>query len=367
MDLIVRKGDLVKELQLLQGIAERRNAIPILSNVLLEAADQVLNLSATDLDVSLKCSCEGQTLEAGALTVSAKKLFEIVRSLQEGDVHLKSLPQDYLSIECGRAIFKVAGLRREDFPVLPEPAAGAGTKMPSTMLRDLVSRTAFAATSEDARYFLSGALLVIEKDALSLVATDGHRLSYARQPGVFEVSGQKRVLVPKKALAELARLLEVSEQAEFFEGEGHIVFVVGGRTLTSKLVEGQFPAYESVIALQGDKKIQIARDVMLDAVRRVSLLSAERGRSVRVTIKPGWLVLSASSAELGEAQETIATEYAGEEMSIGFNAQYLIDFMLNAGTEKVRLELKNPDSQGVFVPEGLEAAVHKYVVMPMRL
>jgi DNA polymerase III subunit beta len=367
MDFIVRKADLVKELQLLQGIAERRNAIPILSNVLLDVVDQTMKLSATDLDVSLRCSCEGQASEGGALTASSKKLFEIARSLPEGDVHLKSLPQDYLSIECGRALFKVAGLKREDFPVLPESSGMAGIKISAAVLRDLVSRTAFAATAEDARYFLSGALLLIEKDALCLVATDGHRLSYARQVGVYDVVGPKRILVPKKALSELGRLLEVAEQVEFFEGEGHIVFAVGGRTLTSKLVEGQFPAFESVVALRGDKKILVERDVMLDAVRRVSLLSAERGRSVRVTVKPGWLMLSASSAELGEAQETIAIDYDGEEMSIGFNAQYIIDFLVNAGTEKVYLELKNPDSQGVFVPEGLDSTEHRYVVMPMRL
>ncbi|HET7292608.1 MAG TPA: DNA polymerase III subunit beta [Vicinamibacteria bacterium] len=367
MEIVVRKNDLLKELQLVQGIVERKNSIPILSNVLVEAAGGEIRISATDLDVSLRCGCPAQVAAKGALTLQAKKLYEIVRVLPESDVHLKQLPDAWASLECEHTSFKIAGLPKEDFPALPESKPGKGVEIPAEALRDLIARTAFAITAEDARYYLAGALLVFEKDALAMVATDGHRLAYAHRKAALKGAEPQRVLVPRKALAELLKLVEGEESATFQPVENHLVFSAGGRTLASKTIEGNFPAFEKVIAMKGDKSLSLAREPLMTALRRVSLLSSERSRAVKLLLSTGRLELLASSPDLGEAREALAVEYKGEGLEIGFNAQYMLDFLAAAGGESVGVELKDAESQGLFRPESRDGIDYRYVVMPMRL
>jgi DNA polymerase-3 subunit beta len=367
MEIRIRKNDLVKELQLVQGIVERKNSIPILSNVLAEAKGGELKIAATDLDVSLRSGCPAEVVTEGAITLGAKKLYEIARSLPESEIRLKVLPDSWATLECEQVSFKMAGLPREDFPSLPEGKAGKGVEIPADVLRDLIARTAFAITAEDARYYLAGALLVLDKDGAAMVATDGHRLSYAHRKAALKLTEPLRVLVPRKAIHELARLLEGEESAVFQQAEGHLVFAVGGRLLASKTIEGQFPAFEKVIALTGDKTVALGRERLATAIRRVSLLSSERSRAVRLSLAPGRLDLAASSPDLGEARESLNTEYQGGSVEIGFNAQYLLDFLGVAGTEAVSLELKDHESQGMFRPQGDGATDYRYVVMPMRL
>src|SRR5688572_21686162 len=367
MDITVRKSDLARELQLVHGIVERKNSIPILSNVLAEARGQEVRIAATDLDVSLRCGCAAEVKAEGAITLSAKKLYEIMRSLPEGEVRIKLLPDSWAVIECERVQFKMAGLPREDFPALPESKGGRGVELPAALLRDLIARTAFAITAEDARYYLAGALLVLDKDGAAMVATDGHRLSYAHRKAPLKVGEPQRVLVPRKAIQELGRLLETEDTLTFQQVENHLVFTVGGRVLASKMIEGQFPAFEKVIALTGDKVVALERDRLATAIRRVSLLSSERSRAVRLSLGAGKLELTASSPDLGEARESLAAEYQGDAVEIGFNAQYLLDFLGVAGSESVSLELKDHESQGMLRPQGEAATDYRYVVMPMRL
>jgi DNA polymerase-3 subunit beta len=367
MEILVRKGDLVKELSLVQGIVERKNSIPILSNVLAEAKGGELRIAATDLDVSLRCGCAAQVVSEGAITLGAKKLYEIARSLPDSDVRIKVLPDSWATIECERVTFKMAGLPREDFPALPEAKATKGVTIPGEVLRDLISRTSFAITAEDARYYLAGALLVLDKDAVAMVATDGHRLSYAQRKTSLDVKEPARVLVPRKAIHEIGRLLETGDAVTFQQVENHLVFAVSERTLSSKMIEGQFPAFEKVIGVTGDKVVALERDRLANAIRRVSLLSSERSRAVRLHLGPGKLDLAASSPDLGEAKESLLAEYEGQAVEIGFNAQYLLDFLGVAGTETVSLELKDQESQGMFRPHGEAATDYRYVVMPMRL
>ena len=249
MEIIVAQGDLVKELQLVQGIVERKNSIPILSNVLAEAKGGELRISATDLDVSLRCGCAAQVVTEGAITLGAKKLYEIARSLPESEVRLKVLPDSWASIECERVSFKMAGLPREDFPALPESKASKGVEIPGDVLRDLISRTAFAITAEDARYYLAGALLVLDKDGAAMVATDGHRLSYAqRKSGAQGHGADARARPAQGDPRDRAPPGGRRTRATFQQVESHLVFAVGGRTLASKMIEGQFPAFEKVIA-----------------------------------------------------------------------------------------------------------------------
>lgn len=367
MEITVRKNDLVKELALVQGIVERKNSIPILSNVLAEARGNEVRISATDLDVSLRTACPAQVATEGAITLGAKKLYEIARSLPDSDVRLKVLPDSWAAIECERVNFKMAGLPREDFPALPEGKAKGGVEIPGEVLRDLIARTAFAITAEDARYYLAGALLLLEPESVSMVATDGHRLSYARRKATLKLSEPQRVLIPRKAIHELARLLEDEETALYQQVDNHLVFTVGGRLLASKMIEGQFPAFEKVIALTGDKVVALDRERLGTAIRRVSLLSSERSRAVRLSLGPGKLDLAASSPDLGEAKESLSAEYKGDPVEIGFNAQYLLDFLGVAGTPAVSLELKDSDSQGMLRPAEGGETDYRYVVMPMRL
>jgi DNA polymerase-3 subunit beta len=368
MEIIVRKNDLVRELQLVQGIVERKNSIPVLSNVLAEARGGELRLAATDLDVSLRCGCTVQVVKEGSITLGARKLYEIARSLPDSDVHLKTLPDSWATLECERSSFKVAGLPREDFPALPEAKGGKGVEIPADLLRELIARTGFAVTLEDARYYLAGALLLVDKDALSMVATDGHRLSYATGKASLKVSEAQRVLVPRKAITELSRLVEGAETVVLQQVENHLIFSVGDRSLASKMIEGQFPAFEKVIATTGDKRAMLDRERLAQAVRRVSLLSSERSRAVKLSLSTEKLELTASSPDLGEAREAVAAEYKGDSVEIAFNGQYLLDFLGVAGTPQVSLELRDADSQGMLRPqEGGSAIDYRYIVMPMRL
>lgn len=367
MEITVKKADLVRELQLVQGIVERKNSIPILSNVLAEARGSELRIAATDLDVSLRSACPAEVQKDGAITLGAKKLYEIARSLPDGDVRIKVLPDAWATIDCERIQFKMAGLPREDFPALPEGKGRGGIEIPADVLRELIARTAFAITAEDARYYLAGALLLLDKEGVGMVATDGHRLSYAHRKVALKVTEPQRVLIPRKAIQELARLLEGEAAATFQQVDNHLTFSVGGRLLASKMIEGNFPAFEKVIGVSGDKVVNLERERLAAAIRRVSLLSSERSRAVRLSLGPGKLDLSASSPDLGEARETLAAEYDGQGVEIGFNSQYLLDFLGVAGTDAVKLELRDHESQGMLRPAGEAATDYRYVVMPMRL
>jgi len=366
MEITVRRNDFVKELQLVQGIVERKNSIPILSNVLVEARGSEVRISATDLDVSLRCGCAAQVQKEGSITLGAKKLYEIARSLPESDVHLTVLPDSWATVECERVVFKMAGLPREDFPSLPEGKATKGIEIPADAMRALISRTAFAITAEDARYYLSGALLLLERESASMVATDGHRLAFAQRKVALKVAEPMRVLVPRKAISEIVRLLETEESLTLQPVDSHLVFTVGGRTLTSKVVDAQFPAFEKVIAAAGDKTVNLGRDPLLSAIRRVSLLSSERSRAVKLSLGPGKLELTASSPDLGEARESLSVDYGGEPVEIGFNAQYLVDFLGVAGGDQVALSLKDAETQGLLRPIGQDETDYRYIVMPMR-
>lgn len=369
MEIRVQRNDLARELQLVQGIVERKSSIPILQNVLCEAKTGELRIAATDLDVSLRCGCAAEIAAEGSVTLAAKKLYEIVRSLPEAELSLKLESDSWARIRCGRVEFRIAGLPREDFPSLPEPKGGRGIELPAGLVKELVERTAFAITAEDARYYLAGALLVLDKEQAAMVATDGHRLAWAQRKAALKLDAPLKVLVPRKAISELLRLIAEAggdETVSFQQGDGHLLFGIAGRQLASKQVEAQFPAFEKVIAVTGDKKVSVGREALQSAIRRVSLLSSDRGRAVKLGLDEGKIELSASSPELGEARESLAVDYSGSGVEIGFNAQYLLDFLAVAGGEQVALELKDGESQGLLKPAGDGGGDYRYVVMPMR-
>jgi DNA polymerase-3 subunit beta len=369
MELTVHKNDLLRELQLFQGIVERKNTIPILANVLMEAKGQEVSLLATDLEVALRSSCEAAVLKSGSLTLPAKKLYEIVKSLPETDIRIAQ-DKGGVKVEADRFDSRMQTLPREDFPTLPEASGTGGITLPRAALKEMIAKTQFAITGEDTRYFLNGALLVLRPESMSLVATDGHRLALVvveREPQVKGADEIKTIL-PKKTLGELARLLsEGDSDIEYERGENHLFFNVGGRRLISRMIDGQFPAYERVIPKGNDKRVEFERDRLTSAVRRVALLSNERSRVVKFLVEPGTVEVTSSSPDVGEARESLSVDYRGPSLQICFNAQYVLDFLLAVATDVVALELKDEVSQAVMTPVGAEGYEYTYVIMPMRV
>ena len=371
MELTVQKGDLLHELQLCQGIVERKNTIPILGNVLLEANDGgSVRLLATDLEVGLRSQCQASISRAGALTVPAKKLFEIVRALPETEIRLEAGTHGAVTVSAERFDSRMQTLPREDFPTLPDPVGDAAETVAREALRSMVTKTQFAITGEDTRYFLNGALFVLKPGSMSLIATDGHRLALAtavRDGADAAANGEIQAILPKKTLGELSRLLAGGEgDVRYTRGESHLFFEIDGRQLISRMIDAQFPAYERVIPTGNDKTVEFERDRLSSAIKRVALLSSERSHAVKFQIGDSTAEVTSSSAELGEAKEVLPVDYAGDELQICFNAQYVLDFLAVAETDSVTLELKDEKSQAVMYPSG-EKAAYTYVIMPMRV
>jgi len=370
MELVVRKNDLLRELQLFQGIVERKNTIPILANVLIEAEGNRVRMAATDLEVGLRSQCEASVSKGGSLTLPAKKLYEIIKALPETDVRIEE-DRNGVKVAADRFDSRMQTMAREDFPTLPE-STGVMESVPRDQLRQMIARTQFAITGEDTRYYLNGALLILRAESMSLVATDGHRLALVtmnrEKPKGRKGDDEMRVILPRKTLSELGRLLAEGEgDVNFEKGENHLFFEVGGRLLISRMIDGQFPAFERVVPKTNDKRMEFDRDRLTNAVRRVALLSNERSRAVRFQMDSGKVEITSSSPEFGEAHEVIMVEYPGPALQICFNAQYVLDFLGVVETDSVALEFKDEMSQAVMKPVGAEGYDYTYVIMPMRI
>ena len=370
MELTVQKSDLLHELQLCQGIVERKNTIPILGNVLLETNDDGnVRLLATDLEVGLRSQCRASVASGGALTIPAKKLFEIVRALPDTEISIKAGAHGAVNVAADRFDSRMQTLPREDFPTLPDPGGDAAEIVAREDLRRMVAKTQFAITGEDTRYFLNGALFVLKPGTMSLIATDGHRLALATavRGGTDVEGGEVQAILPKKTLGELSRLLAGGEgDVRYTRGESHLFFEIDGRQLISRMIDAQFPAYERVIPTGNDKQLEFERDRLTSAIRRVALLSSERSHAVKFQIAEATAEVTSSSPELGEAKEVLPVDYAGADLQICFNAQYVLDFLAAADTDSVTLELRDERSQAVMYPSG-EKAAYTYVIMPMRV
>jgi DNA polymerase-3 subunit beta len=370
MEFSIKKFDLLGELNLTQGVVERKTTIPILSNLLFEAKGNRLTLAATDLELSIRSSCEAKVKSEGAGTVPAKKLLELVRLLPEGELRFKLLENHWVQIVADRKTYKMIGMEKSNFPAIPaflHPLA----KLPASILASLIARTHFAISAEESRYTLNGALLILKPDSIGMVATDGHRLAQAEtKHSVAGLSSEVRTLVPKKALVEIQRLAaeaQEKEEIEFARDDSHLFFKAGERLLISRMLTGQFPNYEAVLPRENTKQIVLERNELNDAVRRVSQLADQRSRAVKFSISKEGVEISASSPEYGEARETIEKEYKGEPISIGFNAQYLLDLLAAAPDGPISVELKDEQSAGQLRPLADESYEYRYVIMPMRI
>ena len=371
MEITVSKFELLRELTATQGVVERKTTIPILSNYLFEAGGDKLSLTATDLDLSLRTSCNAKVKKEGSCTIPARKLHDYVKLLPDADITIKLLENHWVSIRCGRSNTKMVGMARSNFPGLP-PFPNAGVvNVPAQALRGMIAKTGFAIANEESRYTLNGALMVLKPESITMVATDGHRLAHIERGGEkFEgISGEMKTLIPKKAMDELKILLDSTDTdvIEFAKDESTLFFRIGPRLLTSRQLTGQFPNYEAVLPKDNSKSVSVDAEELSAAISRVAQFADERSRAVRLKLDKGEMKLSASSSETGESEDSIEISYNGESLAIGFNAQYIIDFLKAVGAGDVRLELKDAQSAGQLRPAEGEEYKYRYIVMPMRI
>src|SRR5436853_3762066 len=327
MEFTVRRFDLLQELTLIQGVVERKTTIPILANVLVRAEGGEIGIAATDLEIGLKSVCVSKTTVPGTMTLPAKRLYEIVRALPDKEIKFKRGEANWVTVTCGTSRFRIAGLPQDDFPALPELKSTVA-KIPADVLAKVITRTISAISTEDSKYTLSGALLLLKPGSITMVATDGHRLAHVEKAETLEdVSEEIKVLVPRKAMAELVRMISESADTEsigFSRDDTHLFFDMGKRLLISRMLTGQFPNYEAVLPRNNDRIVTINREEVAAAIKRVAILSDERSRTIKLALSNGSMEMTASHSDLGEAHETIPVDYEKEDLQVGFNYQYLL-------------------------------------------
>jgi len=370
MEFTVRKFDLLQELTLIQGVVERKTTIPILANVLVRAEANEVGIAATDLELGFRTTCPAKTTVPGTITLPAKRLYEIIRALPDKEIKFKRGDANWVTVTCGTSRFRIAGLAQEDFPALPQ-AKAASTKVPANVLSKLISRTIFAISTEDSKYTLSGALLVMKPGSITMVATDGHRLAHVEKSEALEdVTEEIKVLVPKKAMGELVRMIAESPDTEsigFSKDDNHLFFDMGRRLLISRMLTGQFPNYEAVLPRSNDRTFAIDRDEIMAAIKRAAILSDERSKTVKLAVSNGSLEIMASHSDLGEAHETLEVDYHKEDLQVGFNYQYLLDFLATVDEPEVSYEFKDSESAAQLRAHPTGDYSYRYVVMPMRI
>lgn len=377
MELSIDRASLMNGLSLVQGIVERRNTVPILGHVMLEAEGASLNLSATDLEVGIRTALACRSNGGGTITLNARKIFEIVREAGGEDVSLKSLDNDWVELKCGRARFKMMGLDPRSFPAMPHKgeakaatgkAAKAELSVAPGLLAAMIDKTIFAVSPDEARYNLTGVYIESPSAGLvRMVATDGHRLAMIdRELAGFSMPGG--VIIPRKGLIELRRLLDRSEEGDVnLQIDNQIAYIKRASTEVSmRLVEGEFPDYKGVIPKQSRYQVGVERDTLTAAIKRAAIFSNERYHGVKFGFSDGTLTVSSTSPEMGEASETIDVDFKGEEFSIGFNATYLLQVLgvIESGSDAT-LGVTDEVSPGVITTPS--DSQFTYVVMPMRL
>jgi DNA polymerase III subunit beta len=371
MKLKIKKDEILRGLQRIQGVVEKKNTMPILSNMLLTAGDGGVEIVATDLEIGLRGSYAAEVEQPGVVTVSAKKMYEIARELPAEDIQITVEDDNWVKVRSGHAQFKLVGLPKDEYPALPDVAEEGMIAIEGDTLRDMIKKTLYAVGENDARYVLNGLFVHLSpvKGGLNIrmVGTDGHRLSMVDRV-VDAKRGEESVIIPRKAMMELRRLLEEdAPKAELRIGfsKNHALFKRDGLVMVSKLIDGNYPNYLQVIPAKSTKKIALSRELFTHAVKRVSILSKEKTNAVKLQLEKDLLVLSTNNPDVGEATEELSVEYQGEAISIGFNSRYLMDVLTAMERQTIFLELTDALSPCLITEEGDEN--YKCVVMPMRV
>jgi len=394
MEFVIKQSVLKDELGFVQGIVEKKSTIPVLSNILIESVgENNIRIVGTDLDVTIRCEASADIKQAGSMCIQARKLFDIVRLLPDADVHFTKDENEWVKLSCNKSNFRLAGISREQFPEVPS-FKSAPMKLSADIFNHFIQNTAFAITNEQSRFTLSGAKFMIDGGVARMVTTDGHRLAFIEKKLNTEATDAMDALIPKKALMELTKIArDAKGEVSFGEDPNHIYFEVNGRLLITRKLSGTFPNYEMVIPKDNDKTAIFDAEEMKNAIRRVSLMADERTRSIRMTIRANEIEIGAQSSEEGEASEKVVADYTGEEVEVGFNAQYLQEFLnvVGAGeaesgetTEKetngetvrvkeganrlrIAFEFKDGNAQTQMNIAGDTNYEYKYIVMPLRI
>ena len=395
MEFVIKQGVLKEELGFVQGIVEKKSTIPVLSNILIESVGEgTIRIVGTDLDVTIRCEAEAEIKQPGSMCIQARKLFDIVRLLDAGDVHFTKEENEWVRLTCGKSKFRLAGVNRDQFPEVPS-FKSAPLKLSAEIFNHFINNTAFAITNEQSRFTLSGAKFIIDGSTAKMVTTDGHRLAFIQKYlGEGAATENMDALIPKTALMELVKISRDSGgEVSFGEDPNHIYFEVDGRLLITRKLSGNFPNYEMVIPKDNDKVVTFDSDEMRSAIRRVALMADERTRSVKLTIRTGEIEIGAQSSEEGEANEKVSADYNGEEIQIGFNSQYLQEFLnvvgasaeaaeeaapeqetdgetvrvRSGGRPRIAFEFKDGNAQTQMRVAGDTSYDYKYIVMPLRI
>jgi DNA polymerase-3 subunit beta len=363
MKLSVSKEKFLEGLQTVQNVVSTRTTLPILSNVLLEAADGLLRLTTTDLDVGMRGGIEAAIEKPGAATLPARRLFTIVRELPSAEILLEIDSKSVASIRCGPSFFKILGLPQEEFPPLPKFDGAKTFTLRQKDLKDGLRKTAYAISTDETRYVLNGILFSFKDNKLTLVATDGRRLALVDIELEFPRSHEVDIILPTKAVTELARLVSDDGEIKMSVSENQVAFEVDGTLLVSKLIEGNYPNYRQVIPPEAKERIVLERESFLNTVHRVSLLSSEKSNSVKLVFSKNNIDIIANTPEVGEARESLAVNYKGRDFSVAFNPEFLMAPLRNLPNDEVFLDLIDEMSPGVIKVQ----SPFLYVLMPMRI
>jgi len=366
MQFSIQREALLKPLQQVVGVVERRQTLPVLANLLVKVADGKLSLTGTDLEVEMMATAQAEKLVDGEITIPARKLFDIVRALPDGARIELKLSGDRVALSAGRSRFTLTTLPASEFPTVDEIELVEKVCLPEEVLRDLMERTSFAMANQDVRYYLNGMLLDLQEHTLRCVATDGHRLAMKETQLPNAVTARRQIIIPRKGVNELVGLLESGEgQVELEFGRNHLRVRRGDVVFTSKLIDGRFPDYEAVIPLGADKTATLDRDVLRGALQRAAILSNEKYRGVRLELSPGKLRIVAHNPEQEEAVEEVEADTHVSDLAVGFNVGYLLEALAALRGDKARLSLRDAQSSCLVQENDNEHSRH--VIMPLRL
>ena len=364
MKIICQKSELVRGIQTVQNVISSKTTLPVLSHILMKAENNKLQLCATDLEVGIRSSVEAEVVQEGAVTMPGRTIGDIVKEAPEEKIEILADEKSKVTISCGKSLFRIMGLPKEEFPKLPESGKGKGFDISKKTMKELIKKTSFAISREEARYALNGILFEVGKEEITAVSTDGRRLAKVKK-AIAGTKTEKQVILPSKAVNEVNRIIEdVEGEVRMAIGENEVTFEMDGIMLMARLVKGDFPDYDKVVPKTYSDRITLDREKFLSGIRRVSLLTSEKSNTIKISLSRDRMVLSASTPELGEASEEMDISYEGEEEILAFNPVYLMDFLRNEACKEIYFEIINPVSPAVLRP--VEEENYFYVVMPIK-
>jgi DNA polymerase-3 subunit beta len=375
MNFEIEKKEFLKGLGLMQSVAGRKTTLPILSHILLEWDQNSLYLTGTDLETGIREELTATIHQKGRASVSAKKLYEIVRELPEEAIRIEKKENQWITLECGKSIFNLAGLEPEEFPSLPTSQDENFSSVSTRLIREMIEKTVFAASNEESRYHLNGILFLQTKqggkEILRMVATDGHRLSLVDRESQTIRGIEKGIIIPKKGILEIKKIIgdrDGEEEMGIYFNSTHGFFKMGKSLTVIRLIDGEFPEYEQVIPKGNDKKLAMAKEKIYSSLKRVSTMASERMEGVKFSLKKNSMEMSSYHQDFGDAKEEVEVAYEGPQLQIGFNARYLIEALNVMDAEEVLMELKDEGSPGILRPSSTPGPSNQFcIIMPMRL